>query len=71
MFKPWLRTFRGLAKRHLYLYLSEHSFRRSHRHLSREERIEAIMSLMSFLCPRPEGPVETSMEASVTTAKIV
>jgi len=48
IFKPWLRTFRGLAKRHLYLYLSEHSFRRSHRHLSRQERMEAVLGLMRF-----------------------
>ena len=54
VFKPWLRTFRGLAKRHLYLYLSEHSFRRSHRHLSRQERTERVSSLLSFLWLRPE-----------------
>jgi len=28
------------------------------------------MSLMSFLCLWPEGPVETSIQASVPTAKI-
>jgi hypothetical protein len=66
IFKPWWRTFRVLAKRNLYLYLSEHSFRRSHRHLSREERIKAVMSLLSFLWPRPDRP----MRASVRTANL-
>ena len=28
---PWWRGFRGVAKRHAYRYLSEYSFRRSHR----------------------------------------
>ena len=46
--KPGLRTFRGLAKRPLYLYLSEHSFRRSHRHLSRQKRVEVVLGLMRF-----------------------
>ncbi len=48
VFKPWLRTFRGLAKGHLYLYLSEHSFRRSHRHLNRQKRVEVVLGLMRF-----------------------
>ena len=60
VFKPWLRTFRGLAKRHLYLYLSEHSFRRSHRYLSRQERIEAVLTLLSFLWLRPEVSTRAS-----------
>jgi len=66
VFKPWWRTFRGLAKRNLYLYLSEHSFRRSHRHLSRKERIEAVMSLLSFLWLRPSRP----MRVRVRTANL-
>ena len=65
VFKPWLRTFRGLAKRHLYLYLSEHSFQRSHRHLSWQERTEVVLGLMKFFWLGQA----TNLEGSVIISK--
>ena len=56
VFKPWWRGFRGIAKRYLHLYLSEHSFRRTHRHQSREKRTQAMMRFlaMSILLAMPD-----------------
>jgi transposase-like protein len=59
IFKPWWRSFRGIAKRHLYLYLNEYSFRRTCRRLSRLERTEAVMG---FLPSKPD--VSMSVSAS-------
>lgn len=46
VFKPWWNKFRGVAKRNIYWYLSEYSFRRSHRSKSRQSRLEQIMVLL-------------------------
>jgi hypothetical protein len=46
VFKPWWNTFRGVAKRNIYHYLSEYSFRRSHREESRQSRLERIVALL-------------------------
>lgn len=51
VFKPWWLRFRGIAKRYLYLYLSHHSFRRTFRNWSRQERTRTMMRFLarSFL----------------------
>lgn len=49
----------GLAKRPLYLDLSEHGFRRSHQHLSRQERTEAIKTMMSVFWLRGASGMKT------------
>lgn len=46
IFKPWWRGFRGVAKRHAYRYLSEYSFRRSHRSDSRQKRLSRMVALL-------------------------
>jgi len=46
VFKPWWNAFRGVAKRNIYQYLSEYSFRRSHREESRQSRLERIVALL-------------------------
>jgi len=46
IFKPWWRGFRGVAKRHAYRYLSEYSFRRSHRSDSRQTRLRRMIALL-------------------------
>lgn len=46
IFKPWWRGFRGVAKRHAYQYLSEYSFRRSHRSDSRQKRLRRMVALL-------------------------
>jgi transposase-like protein len=46
IFKPWWRGFRGVAKRHAYRYLSEYSFRRSHRSDSRQKRLRRMVALL-------------------------
>lgn len=46
VFKPWWNTFCGVAKRNIYHYLSEYSFRRSHLEESRQSRLERIMALL-------------------------
>jgi len=47
IFKPWWRGFRGVAKRHAYRYLSEYSFRRSHRSDSRQRRLHRMVALLN------------------------
>lgn len=47
IFKPWWRGFRGVAKRHAYRYLSEYSFRRSHRKESRQKRLRRMVALLN------------------------
>jgi transposase-like protein len=46
IFKPWWRRFRGVAKRHAYRYLSEYSFRRSHREEPRQKRLRRMVALL-------------------------
>ncbi len=46
VFKPWWNGFRGVAKRNIYLYLSEYSLRRSHRTEDRQCRLERIVALL-------------------------
>jgi transposase-like protein len=46
IFKPWWRGFRGIAKRHAYRYLSEYSFRRSHREETRQKRLRRMVALL-------------------------
>jgi transposase-like protein len=46
IFKPWWQGFRGVAKRHAYRYLSEYSFRRSHRSDSRQTRLRRMIALL-------------------------
>lgn len=46
VFKPWWNGFRGVAKRNIYLYLSEYSLRRSHRTEDRQCRFERIVALL-------------------------
>ncbi|MCS3632709.1 transposase-like protein [Salinibacter ruber] len=46
IFKPWWHGFRGVAKRHAYRYLSEYSFRRSHRSDSRQKRLRRMIALL-------------------------
>jgi transposase-like protein len=46
IFKPWWQGFRGVAKRHAYRYLSEYSFRRSHRSDSRQKRLRRMIALL-------------------------
>lgn len=46
IFKPWWHRFRGVAKRHAYRYLSEYSFRRSHRTDSRQKRLRRMIALL-------------------------
>jgi len=46
IFKPWWQGFRGVAKRHAYRYLSEYSFRRSHRSDSRQKRLRRMVALL-------------------------
>jgi transposase-like protein len=48
IFKPWWNGFRGVAKRHAYRYLSEYSFRRSHRSDSRQKRLRRMIALLKL-----------------------
>jgi transposase-like protein len=48
IFKPWWNGFRGVAKRHAYRYLSEYSFRRSHRSESRQKRLRRMIALLKL-----------------------
>lgn len=53
IFKPWWATFRGVAKRHIYLYLAQYEFWRNRRHLSALARLEAMIGfLWSFFGSR-------------------
>lgn len=47
IFKPWWRGFRGVAKRHAYRYLSEYSFRRSHREETPQKRLRRMVALLN------------------------
>jgi transposase-like protein len=46
IFKPWWATYRGVAKRHIYLYLAQYQFRRNRRQLSAIERLEAMIGFI-------------------------
>jgi transposase-like protein len=46
VFKPWWATYRGGAKRHIYLYLAQYEFRRNHRQLSSLERLEKMIGFL-------------------------
>lgn len=46
IFKPWWNIFRGVAKRYVYKYLSEYSFRRSDRKENRQRRLERVVALL-------------------------
>ena len=48
IFKPWWRGFRGVTKRQAYRYLSEYSFRRSHREESRQKRLRRMVALLNL-----------------------
>lgn len=61
IFKPWWATFRGVAKRHIYLYLAHYQFQRNRRHWSALERLEEMIAflyrfLYSFLFPSIQSP---------------
>jgi transposase-like protein len=50
IFKPWWRRFRGVAKRHLYLYLTQYAFARTYRERSSIERLKMMLGfLYAFL----------------------
>jgi transposase-like protein len=57
---PWWRGFRGVAKRHAYRYLSEYSFRRSHRSDSRQKRLRRMIALLR-LNYGPSNQARTSL----------
>jgi transposase-like protein len=46
VFKPWWATFRGVAKRHIYLYLAPYQFRRNRRHLTALDRLEEMIGFI-------------------------
>lgn len=46
LFKPWWATFRGVAKRHLYLYLAQYEFKRNRRHQSALSRLETMIGYL-------------------------
>jgi transposase-like protein len=50
VFKPWWRRFRGVAKRYLYLYLTQYEFQRTYRERYSMERLEMMLgSIYAFL----------------------
>jgi transposase-like protein len=50
VFKPWWRRFRGVAKRHIYLYLTQYEFQRTYRDCSSLERLEMMLGfIFAFL----------------------
>ena len=46
VFKPWWATYRGVAKRHIYLYLAQYQFRRNRRHWSALDRLEEMIGFI-------------------------
>lgn len=46
VFKPWWRNFRGVAKRHIHLYLTQYEFQRTYRDCSSLERLEMMLEMM-------------------------
>lgn len=64
IFKPWWRSVRGVAKRNAYLYLSEYSFRRTHREESRPQRLRRMIALLrsgfEWVSPNRPEPVAAS-----------
>ena len=46
IFKPWWATFRGVAKRHIYLYLAQYEFQRNRRDWSAIERLEELIGFL-------------------------
>ncbi len=46
IFKPWWRTFRGVAKRYIYRYLAAYQFRRNHRHWSVLDRTHQVLAFL-------------------------
>lgn len=43
VFKPWWRRFRGVAKRYIYLYLTQYEFARTYRDLSSSRRLKMML----------------------------
>ena len=43
IFKPWWRTFRGVAKKNVHLYLAQYEFKRNRRELSPWERLRQLI----------------------------
>lgn len=61
IFKPWWATFRGVAKRHIYLYLAHYEFQRNRRDCSAIERLEELIAFLYrflswFLFPAIQSP---------------
>jgi len=52
IFKPWWRQFRGVAKRHLYQYLIQYEFKRTHRDRSAPERWEMMLGFLYVFLTR-------------------
>ena len=46
IFKPWWRTFRGVAKHYIYRYLAAYQFRRNHRDQSVLERMHQVLAFL-------------------------
>jgi hypothetical protein len=46
LFKPWWATFRGVAKRHIYLYLAQYKFKRNRRPQSALSRLETMIGFL-------------------------
>ena len=46
IFKPWWTTFRGVAKRHIHLYLAQYQFRRNRRQRSSLARLEEMIGIL-------------------------
>ena len=46
VFKPWWATYRGVAKRHIYLYLAQYQFRRNRRHLTIIDRLNQMIGFV-------------------------
>ena len=50
VFRPWWVRFRGVAKRHIYLYLAQYEYWRNRRHWTPLERLEEMIGfLFAFL----------------------
>lgn len=48
LFRPWLRTYRGVSKKRLYLYCSHYQMLRNARKMGRVERTLSMLGLSSF-----------------------
>jgi transposase-like protein len=47
VFKPWWQCFRGVAKRYIYLYLTQYEFQRTYRDCSFLERLEMVLGFLA------------------------